>query len=149
MAIEAISSAAASYANSPAIARPVEAPKQKAIPVEGTALNTDSPETAKAAVQAGTSAAADTKQADKDGGQQGSTDQKRQNEKVKKAIQEITKNANNTEAVYGFHEKTNRVTIKIIDKETKDVIKEFPAEETLDMIAKAWELAGLMVDEKR
>ena len=39
--------------------------------------------------------------------------------------------------------------IKIVDKKTKDVIKEIPAEKTLDLIAKAWELAGLMVDEKR
>ena len=55
----------------------------------------------------------------------------------------------NSVAQYGIHEATNRVTIKIVDKTTKKVIKEFPPEETLDMIAKAWELAGLMVDEKR
>ena len=53
------------------------------------------------------------------------------------------------QAVFGIHEKTNRVTIKIIDKKTKEVIKEFPPEKTLDMIAKVWEMAGLMVDEKR
>ena len=34
-------------------------------------------------------------------------------------------------------------------KESKEVIKEFPPEKTLDMIAKVWEMAGLMVDEKR
>ena len=70
-------------------------------------------------------------------------------EQIHKAIKEINKNANGTEAVFGIHEKTNRVTIKIVDKKTKDVIKEVPAEKTLDMIAKAWELAGLLVDEKR
>ena len=48
-----------------------------------------------------------------------------------------------------IHEKTNRITIKIVDKKTKEVIREFPPEETLDMIAKAWELAGILVDEKR
>jgi len=37
----------------------------------------------------------------------------------------------------------------MVDKRTKEVIKEFPAEQTLDLIAKAWELAGIMVDEKR
>ncbi len=47
-----------------------------------------------------------------------------------------------SEAVFGIHEKTNRITIKIVDKKTKEVIREFPPEETLDMIAKAWELAG-------
>ena len=72
------------------------------------------------------------------------------NEKVKKAISEMTKNAkSNAEAVFGIHDKTNRVTIKMVDKETKEVIKEFPPDETLDMIAKVWEIAGIMVDEKR
>lgn len=70
-------------------------------------------------------------------------------EQIQKAVQEINKHANGTEAVFGIHEKTNRVTIKIVDKKTKDVIKEVPAEKTLDMIAKAWEIAGLLVDEKR
>ena len=64
-------------------------------------------------------------------------------------LEEINKKANNSEAVFGIHEETNRVTIKIIDKESKEVIKEFPPEKTLDMIAKVWEMAGLMVDEKR
>ena len=54
-----------------------------------------------------------------------------------------------SEAVFGIHEATNRVTIKIIDKDTKKVIKELPPEKTLDMIAKVWELAGILVDEKR
>ena len=34
-------------------------------------------------------------------------------------------------------------------KKTKEVIKEFPPDKTLDMIARVWEMAGLMVDEKR
>ena len=76
------------------------------------------------------------------------TDQK-QNAQIKKAVEDINKKANNSEAIFGIHEKTNRVTIKIVDKDTKEVIKEFPPEKTLDMIAKAWEIAGLMVDEKR
>lgn len=72
------------------------------------------------------------------------------NEKVKKAISEMTRNAkSNAEAVFGIHDKTNRVTIKMVDKDTKEVIKEFPPDETLDMIAKVWEIAGIMVDEKR
>ncbi len=68
---------------------------------------------------------------------------------IKKAVEDINKRANNSEAIFGIHEDTNRVTIKIVDKQTKDVIKEFPPDKTLDMIAKVWEMAGLMVDEKR
>jgi len=75
---------------------------------------------------------------------------KEDNEKIKKAISEMTKNVKtNAEAVFGIHDKTNRVTIKMVDKDTKKVIKEFPPEETLDMIARIWEVAGIMVDEKR
>ncbi len=75
---------------------------------------------------------------------------KEDNEKIKKAINEMSKNVkSNAEAVFGIHEKTNRVTIKMVDKDTKKVIKEFPPDETLDMIAKVWEIAGIMVDEKR
>ena len=75
--------------------------------------------------------------------------QQQKNVQLKKAVEDINKKAVNSEAIFGIHEATNRVTIKIIDKETKKVSKELPAEKTLDMIAKVWELAGLMVDEKR
>ena len=75
---------------------------------------------------------------------------KQENEKIKAAVSEMNKKMiNNSEAVFGIHEDTNRVTIKIVDKTSKKVIKELPPEKTLDMIAKAWELAGLLVDEKR
>ncbi|MCR4673962.1 MAG: flagellar protein FlaG [Lachnospiraceae bacterium] len=70
-------------------------------------------------------------------------------DQLKKAVSEINKNAQGTEAIFGFHDATNRVTIKIVDKDTKEVIKELPPEKTLDLIAKAWEMAGLLVDEKR
>jgi len=68
---------------------------------------------------------------------------------IKKAVEDLNKKMQNSEALYGIHEGTNRVTIKIVDKKTKEVIKELPPEKTLDMIAKVWEMAGLMVDEKR
>ena len=71
------------------------------------------------------------------------------NEQLKKALEQFNKSRGNSEAIYGIHEGTNRVTIKMVDKETKKVIKEFPPDETLDMIAKVWEIAGIMVDEKR
>ena len=70
------------------------------------------------------------------------------NKKVQNAVADLNKKMNNTFCQYGIHEGTGRVTIKILDKETKDVIKEFPAEETLDLIEKVWELAGIMVDKK-
>ena len=71
------------------------------------------------------------------------------NEQIKKAVEAMNKKMGNSEAVFGIHDATNRVTIKIVDKETKEVIKELPPEKTLDMIAKVWEMAGILVDERR
>lgn len=71
------------------------------------------------------------------------------NEQIRKTVEELNKKMMNSEAVFGIHDETNRVTIKIVDKETKEVIRELPPEKTLDMIAKAWELAGILVDERR
>jgi flagellar protein FlaG len=76
-------------------------------------------------------------------------DEKTSNENLKRAVEEINRKAQSQEAQFGIHEETGRMTIKIVDKDTKEVIKEFPPEKTLDMIAKVWELAGLLVDEKR
>ena len=72
------------------------------------------------------------------------------NEQIRKAVEKLNKSMiSHSEAVFGIHEATNRVTIKIVDKDTKEVIKELPPEKTLDMIAKVWEMAGILVDEKR
>lgn len=71
-----------------------------------------------------------------------------ENEKIKKAIEKMNVQLPNSEVKFGIHEKTDRVTIKLVDKETKEVIKEFPPEKTLDMIAKCMEIAGVLMDEK-
>ena len=70
-------------------------------------------------------------------------------ENIKKAVENLNKSMKNTSAIYGIHDGTNRVTIKIVDKQTKEVIKELPPEKTLDMISKVWEMAGMLVDKKR
>lgn len=68
---------------------------------------------------------------------------------LQQAVEKLRKNMMaRTEAVFGIHEGTNRVMIKIVDQESKDVIKEYPPEQTLDMIQKVWEMAGIMVDER-
>ncbi len=85
---------------------------------------------------------------EQDAGRQGEQQQP-SNDQIKKAVEQLNKKMYNSEAIFGIHDGTNRVTIKIVDKSTKEVIKELPPEKTLDMIAKAWELAGLLVDEKR
>lgn len=86
-------------------------------------------------------------------GQSGSGEQGREqsasSEQIRKAVEQMNKNMANSEAVFGIHEGTNRVTIKIVNKDTKEVIKELPPEKTLDMIARVWDMAGILVDERR
>lgn len=88
-------------------------------------------------------------------GKKGSMEQRQQpqtvsDEQIRKAVEQINKNMMaRSEALFGIHEGTNRVTIKIVDKETKKLIKEVPPEKTLDMIAKVWEMAGILIDERR
>ena len=90
---------------------------------------------------------------EEDGSQGYANEQKQEQQpsldQIRKAVDDLNKKMSNSEAIFGIHEKTNRVTIKIVDKQTKEVIKELPPEKTLDMIAKVWEMAGIMVDEKR
>ena len=114
--------------------------QQSAKPVETVSVDA----TNQAAVQ---SVKVDTKDTGKETAYDGQR-KEATNDQIKKAVSDMNKKMANTSCQFGIHEGTGRVTIKIIDKETKDVIKEFPAEETLEMIEKAWELAGIMVDEK-
>ena len=48
-----------------------------------------------------------------------------------------------------IHEKTKEVMVKVIDSDTNEVVREIPQERILDMVAKMWEMAGLIVDERR
>lgn len=68
---------------------------------------------------------------------------------IKAAISEANYKATRTRCEFAVDEPTNRISIKVIDKETDKVIREIPAEESLEMLAKIWELAGLIMDEKR
>ena len=72
-------------------------------------------------------------------------------EEIQNAITSANKRAHfgHTNAQFSYHENTHSISVKIMDAETNEVIKEIPSEETLEMISKMWELAGIMVDEKR
>ena len=71
--------------------------------------------------------------------------------RIKNAVDHANKTMRHakTKCEFSYHEETKRVSIKVIDEETEEVIREIPPEETLEMLSKMWELAGLMVDEKR
>ena len=116
-------------------------------PVEGIETETPEQQPQISTTRVQPQANAESRSDDRD--KKGEENSDKEREQLKKAVAEINKGANGTEAIFGIHEKTNRVTIKIVDKETKEVVREVPAEKTLDLIAKAWEMAGILVDEKR
>ena len=148
MAIEPLSSAMTYQAQS--VVRPqTVTPVNTEVPEDGQTVNVDETTAAVTQVQA----------QDEKSSSDGSASQQQQTAKnaqaapdqLKKMIEEMNKKINNSNevAMFGIHEETNRVMIKIMDKDTKEVIKEFPPEKTLDMIAKLWEMAGILVDERR
>jgi hypothetical protein len=144
MAIEAMKGAGMSYAGSSS-ASDVKAESQAKVETASNAAASD--DLMKKTIQI------DTKETDKNGKDGNRDDSQAQqtiseNSQIRKAVDEINKKAHNSEAVFGIHDATNRVTIKIVDKDTKKVLKEYPPEKTLDMIAKVWEMAGLLVDKK-
>lgn len=55
----------------------------------------------------------------------------------------------NREFEFSIHKKTKEIMVKVIDSDTKEVIREIPPEKILDMVAKMWEMAGIIIDERR
>lgn len=55
---------------------------------------------------------------------------------------------NNTHLQFRVHERTNEVMVKIVDDVSGEILKEIPPEKMLDLVAKLWEIAGIIVDKK-
>ncbi|HHX60823.1 MAG TPA: flagellar protein FlaG [Epulopiscium sp.] len=50
---------------------------------------------------------------------------------------------------FAIHKQTKQIMVKVIDKETKEILREIPPEKVLDAVAHMCELAGIFMDEKR
>lgn len=50
---------------------------------------------------------------------------------------------------FSVHEKTKEIIVRVVDTETKEVVREIPSEKILDMVANILEMAGILVDERR
>jgi flagellar protein FlaG len=81
---------------------------------------------------------------------------KAQQEARNKTLKAAVSNANSklfkatrTRCEFAYHDETKRVSIKVIDRDTDKVIREIPPEKTEELAEKMWELAGILVDEKR
>ncbi len=84
-------------------------------------------------------------------GEQGksSKDQTASEKQIKDAILRANSKMKRTRCEFSYSEDTKRVSIKVLDQDTEEVIREIPPEETLEMIEKMWEMAGIMIDERR
>ncbi len=74
-------------------------------------------------------------------------------EELEKQMREIVDSINsklttNTEVNLAFHSKSNRLNIKIIDKETKEVVKEWPSEKSLELLAKLIDKEAVVLDKR-
>lgn len=65
------------------------------------------------------------------------------------AVKSANRKMEHTRCEFSYHKQTNRVSIKVINEDTDEVIREIPPEKSLDMLQKLWEMAGILVDEKR
>mgnify|MGYP001487087119 CR=1 FL=1 len=72
-------------------------------------------------------------------------------EQLIKAIERAIKSMEGsmTALEFSIHESTKQVMVKVINKETGEVIREIPPERNLDFLAKVWEKIGILIDEKR
>lgn len=68
-------------------------------------------------------------------------------ENIKKINEELI--GANRELQISIHDDTKRIIAKVVDTETKEVVKEIPSEKLLDMFYCMMEYSGLLVDEKR
>lgn len=68
---------------------------------------------------------------------------------IDSAVSKANSILSKTRCEYSYDETTRRVSIKVFDKESEELIREVPPEKSLEMLRKIWELAGIVVDEKR
>ncbi len=80
-----------------------------------------------------------------------STNHKVSEKTISKAVDDVNKklDKSNAECKFSVHKATGQITVKVMDKETGDVIREIPSEKILDIVATALEMAGILMDEKR
>lgn len=69
---------------------------------------------------------------------------------VQEAVDDINKVLHylNERLEFSVHEETNRIIVRVLDRETEEVLREIPPEQILDLVAKLQELVGLLVDKR-
>lgn len=70
-------------------------------------------------------------------------------QQLKEAVEKANKQAKmaKTRLEFTYFEDVNRYSVKVKDKETDEVIREYPSEDSLKALENIWKLAGIIVDE--
>lgn len=83
----------------------------------------------------------------------GTQDADRKRTLVPEQLQEVVENLNKTADVFNkrlkfeLDDETDRLVVKVVDRETQEVIRQIPPEEALEVAKKIERLIGLFVDE--
>lgn len=67
---------------------------------------------------------------------------------IESAISSINAQMTKTRCAYAYDEDAKRITIKVYDDETDELIREVPPERSLELLKRVWEKTGIMIDEK-
>lgn len=66
-------------------------------------------------------------------------------EAVEKANKQIKQT--NISLEFKFYEDVNRYSVKLKDKKTDEVIREYPSEDSMKALENIWKVAGIIIDE--
>lgn len=140
MDVEKISNVNANYTSSAEVSR---------VETEVKTADTHTAAVKQAVQTAATTVVQSGKTSDGSGQENGGQEHAASQASIDDAVKSANRKMERTRCEYSYHEKTKRVSIKVIDRDTDKVIREIPPEKSLDMLQKMWEMAGILVDERR
>ncbi|SEN64888.1 flagellar protein FlaG [Paenibacillus sp. OV219] len=71
-------------------------------------------------------------------------------EQVIKNIERALKSIQGPDTMFemSMHKETKTIVVKVLNKDTGELIREIPPEKTLDLVAKFMEINGILIDER-
>lgn len=65
------------------------------------------------------------------------------------ALRQLKEQLKNTSLEISYNDDVNRFSVAVLDNNTKEVIKEIPSKEMIEILQRTKELIGMMIDERR
>ena len=82
---------------------------------------------------------------------EGSVEKQLPKHELEKNVEAINKwlEANSTHLKFQLHDKLNEFYVQVVNNLTNEIVREIPQKKMLDIVAKMYEMNGLLLDEKR